>query len=218
MTAFLNNLGLTYYSTPKVACTSLKFAAFEIENGFSFNAFVANGLRRHIHNFYPTLEFARARERDLNGNTRIAVIRDPIDRFLSAYSNRVVRHDELSEEMLKDSKSRMELCARPSIGQFIEKLEDYRAVSNSIRHHTNSQVHFLGSDPSYYDHLFKLSEIKEIASLFSERAGRQIIIPHQQRGGNVIHRSELSGSQVIRIMRFYDEDYRSFGAFGDFVS
>lgn len=55
MTVHLWDHKLTYVAVPKVACTSVKHAFFQIGNGRAFEDYVANGRYVHIHTLYPTL-------------------------------------------------------------------------------------------------------------------------------------------------------------------
>src|SRR5204863_9345498 len=95
-------------------------------------------------------------------NFRFTVVRDPIERLLSAYSNRVLQHDELSEARLRYGQADANLTPRPGIGVFIDNLEQYRAADESIRHHTEPLTYFLGDDPTYYNRIYGMSEIGEL--------------------------------------------------------
>src|SRR5687768_11430910 len=105
MAIVLEQLGLAYYPTPKVASTSLKMALYELTHGERWvNYKDETGFWWHIHNGWfreePT-PFAVVP----NGKAlfKFAAIRDPIARFLSAFGNRVHFHKELSAEIIAAS-------------------------------------------------------------------------------------------------------------------
>lgn len=81
---------------------------------------------------------------------RFAIIRDPVDRLLSAFSNRVlgrvvgVEDSSLSRSLALGADSEIFLA------RFIDELEAYRGKSREITHHTDPLVHFLGDDPDFF--------------------------------------------------------------------
>lgn len=100
MSVFNYKHKISYYPVPKCACTSLKLVFFRIENGYDFRNFRVNGKMRYIHSFYASRKFANARDLDGDDHFRFAVVRDPVERLLSCYSNRVLYYRELSARKL----------------------------------------------------------------------------------------------------------------------
>src|SRR5688572_19872202 len=98
----LTRYPIAYYGTPKVACTSLKMAMYQFEFGKPWISYQdAAGKWWHIHNSWELDEPSRFVEiAGRNEFFKFAVIRSPLDRFLSAYSNRVLHHRELSKNHL----------------------------------------------------------------------------------------------------------------------
>lgn len=214
MSVFLWDHRLTYVSLPKAACTSLKHMFFEIENGFAFRAFQANGRAQHIHNAaYPSRPFARLPHGRIAGHLRLAVLRDPVSRFLSGYSNRVLHHRELAPERIAPEHRRQGASPDPDLAEFLDKLEIYRAASPSIRHHTEPMVGFLGPDPGYYGGLYDISRLEDFRRRLEEVLGRPVEIPHRQTGGPKLGPEALSAAQRQRLERIYAEDYRLYGRF-----
>ncbi|MCP4011091.1 MAG: sulfotransferase family protein, partial [Proteobacteria bacterium] len=86
---------LGYYDLPKCASTSIKSALHVAEFGFPFEnrkRSVANSGPKDIHRFWAT----NHRSELSSAQQRIIVVRDPVERFLSAYANRVTAHRALS--------------------------------------------------------------------------------------------------------------------------
>lgn len=213
MSVFIKKHSVSYYPAPKCACTSLKHLAFKLENDFDFRIFHINGVMMHIHSLYASLGFDRSRSLDTPTHARITVVRDPIDRFLSAYGNRVLHHNELSEARIRDGGSKLDLKPRPDLGELVDNLENYRLADVSIKHHTDPLTYFLGTDPAYYDRIFALHQIHDLVKWLEGRTGGPLVLAHEQRGGKKFHRSDLSSAQIARLQQFYAADYESLGAY-----
>lgn len=205
--------GLCYFPAPKTANTTIKHALHEVKTGQSFQSeMMPDGSRKHIHNVYKTPKFSSVNHEKVRNLLRFAVIRDPIERLLSAWSNRVVYHGELSEkktsaEVIRDR----ELVLNPSLPEFIERLEDYRAIKGSIRVHTDPLVDFLGMDAAYYHLLFDIRGLPSLARFLGIMTGREVTLRRLQTGGPKVTRADLTHEQVRRLEAFYVEDYNMFG-------
>ena len=146
MSAINPQLKLIYMSVPKCACTSVKSFMYFLENDREFQPETLNGVKKHIHQFYQskklktTLSNFKIKYKDLSGYTKFCVIRDPIERIVSAYKNRVVHFGELKEGKLKKYGINPKL-ANPSFPQFVEHFFQYRKVPQ-ILHHTK-HLHFI---------------------------------------------------------------------------
>ena len=77
-------------TSPKVASTALKLLAYRLENGRRFDPENREG-RGGIHKVFPW----RPRDFPDPDFLTIAIVRDPISRFVSGYRNRVVDQREL---------------------------------------------------------------------------------------------------------------------------
>jgi hypothetical protein len=135
-------------------------------------------------------------------------VRDPLERFLSAFANRVIYHDELGPKNLCHLKGELVgLRPNPSLSEFIADLDRYRAASWQIRHHTDPQINFIGRDSLYYDRIFDFTELAKIPDALKAAADAQITLPHEQSGGPKLSMAELSKKQLERLSDFYAEDY-----------
>lgn len=212
MSIRIPKLKLAYFPVPKVACTSLKKACFELENGFPFKDFWVNGTLRHIHNIYESRPLRVEFQSSVNDfSHRICLVRDPIKRVLSCYSNRVVFHRELVKWALPPAALTAGLKPNPTLHEFIEHFELYRSVSVSIAHHTEPMTTFLGVDPKLYTRIYRFEEISEIGELFSALNGGPIRISHEQSEGPKFDPQDLSSHETNKIRAFYASDYDLFG-------
>ena len=62
---------------------------------------------------------------DISSFTKICLIRDPIQRFISAYTNRVMHHKELSIDKMKAHNLDPEM-ANPNFVKYVRKFKTYR--------------------------------------------------------------------------------------------
>jgi sulfotransferase famil protein len=207
----LKRYPITYHATPKVACTSIKLALYELEHGEEFSPWRdKNGTWKYIHDCWQdgTPYFTPV---SMSGSYfKFAVVRDPFERFLSAFSNRVIYHGELGERYIKQGEFEG-LKPNPSLSEFIRDFDRYRAASWHIRHHTDPQIYFLGKELSYYDRVFRFTELHEIAGALKTAVGAEITLPHEQTGGPKLSAAELSTNERRRIAEFYAKDYLLFG-------
>lgn len=206
MTIIVDKIGVSYFPVPKCACTSIKHLFFDIENGEPYRGHIVSGVRQHIHKVYPASAFKPAHARD---NLCVAAIRDPVERLISCYTNRVLYHGEL--ERIGPQFIKRGAQKRPTLGHFVNHLSLYREASGSVRHHSEPMVHFLGHDASFYDHIFRIDQLEGLVALLEERTGRTLSLQHRQSGGPKMSRADLNERQIERARAFYADDYAAFG-------
>lgn len=184
MAYIMEKYGLAYFPLPKAACTSLKTYFYAVAQGEAFAPHrEADGRMVHIHNKIFSRPFV---EHGLNGRLatchRVAVIRDPVERFVSAFVNRVLFHKELTAAALNTPVARaMELAPDPPFELFVKRLEEYRLASWSIRHHTDPASYFLGPDLEYFHRIYKFEEIDQLQIEINALTNTQFAVPHEQK-------------------------------------
>jgi hypothetical protein len=212
MPVFLKNAPVAYYGSPKVACTSIKVALYEVEHGEPWIDYQdAQGNWHHIHNgsWYPQEPTRYFQVAEPEIYFKFAVVRDPVERFLSAYSNRVLHHGELSvPHLVKDGTQNLKvLPPNPDIATFIEFLCQYRAASVSINYHTELQSFFIGSDLSYYDQVYKLSELGRLAEDLSRICARKVTFERHQHSRRKFSIEDIPSVQKSKLIDFLSRDY-----------
>lgn len=215
MTAILPDYGVFYGAVPKVACTSIKRAFFALENDREFEPFKVNGRIRNIHDLYPTRPFDQLPQDRVSGLRRLALVRDPLDRFLSAYSNRVHKHKALSWWRFGEQLEKFGLAPDPGFEEYLDYFDKYRQASHDIYHHTLPMTFFLGSDPGYFDKLYGLRDMTAFCGDVSATAGKPFAVGRFQTEGIKIPRSSLTETQKQKIQDLYEDDYRLFGPWLD---
>ena len=215
---------LSYFSVPKCACTSLKHFFFTIENGFAFRDYQANGRPMHIHNaVYQSDAFEAYPHKRIADHWKIAVVRDPLERVLSCFSNRVLHHRELERIELSEEDRERGLTREPDLTTFVKNLERYMDIAPTIAHHAGSLTHYLGRDAAYFDRIYSMDELGALVDEVAARVGAVPELQSLQRGGPKFRVSDLALAEQDHLRRLYAEDYDIFGKFlgqptGDVVS
>ena len=197
MAVRIKGTDFVYFPVPKVGCTALKLAIMQHNNPRKYARAERHVERVHGWRGYRTPPWAWewrtwVRPRSMRA---FCIIRDPIDRFVSGYRNRIAYWRDLGEQM-------------PDINDFALHLEDHCKADNHIRHHFMPMVEFTGRDPSFYDRVFLLEEI----GLIPDYVGVPLTISRAQEGGPKMTRADLSEEALAHLETFYAEDYRVWGS------
>jgi hypothetical protein len=217
---------LGYQPIPKVATTSLIGLLYELcgptAGPEAEQTSRPNAKRQY---FYKELGNNRLVENipqavlPFKGYLRFALTRDPVLRFISMYSNRVLYHRELSDRPPVAKRiRRAKLPFDPDINLLVDNLEAYCAASPSIRHHSRPMMDFLGPSLSVFDHMVDISELPGlliklrthwIDNDLAELAERCPPLARLQAGGPKLKLDVLSPASFEKLMVFYSDDYGS---------
>jgi hypothetical protein len=173
---------IAYFPVPKAACTSLKLAMFDIENGRRYRRKENERLRIQL--AYPTASFVKYDLTGLDDYWKFAMVRDPVKRIISAYTNKFDRWTDLITQQIANPKVRDELLADgilpepPSLIEFSLRIEAYRKHSKPIRHHTEPFEKLLGPDLDFFDKVYCLENLQPFLEDISHRIGRPFEMPH----------------------------------------
>jgi len=211
MTITLKDYKLFYAAVPKVACTSVKRMFFEFENEREFEPLIINGRRWGVHKYYPRMPRGQYPEKAIENYRRLTLVREPIKRFLSAYSNRVLHHNKVDEETVKSVSRFRSLTPRPELDEFVDRFEDYFRISE-IHHHCRPMIHWLGTDASYFDAVYGIHQIGEFASDVSNVLGSDVEVGRHQTGGPKLDPGLLTAKQTAKLHKFYAADYEAFSS------
>lgn len=196
----VNCKNVGYYPVPKVACTSIKNEFYRIENNKDFEQ-SKYGL--HIHEYWN-----RTDTENENIDYIFTVVRDPIKRFLSAYSNRVIYHKELSESYIsKMAPENIDIIDifNPGLGQFIDDFDKYQQIP-TIDHHCQP-LSRLFSNVENIDYWFKLEDISQLESELTTKFNEPVKFKRVQTGGKKIPIQDLSVNQLDFLIEYYRRDY-----------
>jgi hypothetical protein len=208
MAIHLASHNLTYFPVPKAACTSLKNVMYQLKFGVPFpNAHPGLRNTRSIHRLHEGFVEEDPRER-WSGTVNFCFVREPIARLLSAYTNRVLTHRQLSPERIADKRRTKHLKADPTLDEFLDNFAEYREHFRGIRLHTDPFVQFIGDDPKFYARIFQPKTMKDFESWMSGDHGLKVTVPHLKRTDPNIKAGELSPRHRAMLDDFYRQDYR----------
>lgn len=199
---------VVYFPLAKNCSTSLKHFFFELETGRKFRE--AKSLFKlvgHVHTYFPT-QVEEKWYKFYNSYETIAVVRDPISRFLSGYGNRILnaRALETRGNVVETLKSRG-LPTIPDLNTFIELMNEYMEISSYTRNHFSPQFSVIGEIFGKINLVYPISRVSEIPNFFAEKRGVLIKLPHEQSAGKKFTLDDLSRDQLEKLVEFYKEDY-----------
>jgi hypothetical protein len=201
---FLSRWSIGYQPLPKVACTSIKELLFRTAAGLPFSPAVGEGAN-HIHRYFDL------RERDVSAAAfRFVVVRDPIKRFLSAFSNRVLHHKELSRAYLEHLNLVPPLALDdfpfdPDLAGFVDRFDLYRRVP-TIDHHFRPVSEF-SAPLAAFDKVYPFESLDELVADLQQRTGIPMSLPHSQRGGPKLQAKDLSPRVFAKLVELFAADY-----------
>lgn len=173
---------IAYFPVPKAACTSLKLAMYALTNGHDYDK-AANG-GKAIQQSFRTQNFVGSDLAGLDGFFKIAVVRDPVSRIISAYTNKIEKWGQRMGKRMSDPKIVQAVAADhilpepPSLIEFCLRLGHYRRHFKSIRHHTNSFATFLGPDLGYFNRVYRMEELDVLCADLLAQTGTVFALPH----------------------------------------
>lgn len=210
MTVHVWDSRLTYVSVPKCACGSLKRFFYELLHG---ERFVARWFRPSVHRIYPSRRFSGLPHGRIADHRRVAVVRDPLSRVVSGYFSKVVRLNCLEEPSTRLAAFAAGLTTRPTLEELLANLSRYKLVSRVIRTHFQPLSYYLGTDPAFYERVYDISELGELADDACARTGRTVKLPHVGRNRSGDTAGVMTPAVVARVQEDFREDVLLYGAY-----
>ncbi len=200
---------IAYFPVPKTASTSMKHAFYQLEHSKPFEKVDRPGQKSGIHdNYLNTQRFYKIDHKRYANYSRIAIIRDPVRRIISAYQHRVLREWELSEQRIDMDLARaLGVTPNPSRNVFLCNIEKYRLLSAPIKHHTDPFTDFLGHDLSYFTDVVKIGKMGELAAQIEALTGRKFELGHFQKGSGKPMVLRMSRPARDALLRYCAGDY-----------
>jgi hypothetical protein len=198
---------IAYFDTPKVASTSMKLVLHEIEHGNAMSD--ARDVEKAVHRAYPTSRISLPADFETcKGYWKLAIVRDPAKRLLSAYSNRILfRKDQYKGRLPRTRAFLLGLPLEPDVNTFFLRLWRYRLQSAPLRHHTDLVSHYLGTDLGRFDAIYPIEDLDRLAADLSARTGRPVTLPRLQTGGPKIGLDALSKPAFDALMAYLAPEY-----------
>jgi hypothetical protein len=191
---------IAYYATPKCGTRSILGWAVLIKE--------PNLLSEHPEWFSSSrekIEYSEIRQRankykklTHDQKIRFCVVRDPVERFVSTFTNRLLYH----------KKPKINIGISEFIANFDILIKNSDFVDAEF--HFKSQVDFLGKDASLYTNIFNLNEIHNVKKIIETEIGKGLPDLHLNQNGN-IKKPELNLGEIDWIKRRYEMDYAIYG-------
>jgi len=203
MVVVLEDHGIAYFPIPKNANTSIK-----------------QGLRAALGDEALTITWngpLSPRARWLaRGCYRVAVVRDPVQRMLSVYGDRVLTRRDLERTRADLIACRLAgLPTRPGPDAFFRRLHRYRLMNDKIRRHAMLQRRFLGRDLGWFHAVYRIDELEALAADLSRRTGREVRFPRLKSGGPKFAPGDVSPETRGIIGDYVRPDHALLGALFD---
>jgi hypothetical protein len=139
---------------------------------------------------------------------RFTVVRDPLERLLSAYSSRIFDARVLTRPSADREKlERFGLPVGPDLDTFILNVEKYCACSWEVQFHVASPRYFIGCSLFLFERVFKFEQMGQVEAFLSSAGGRTFDVPRLQAAGRKFGPSDLSPAALAKAMRFCRYDY-----------
>ena len=190
-----------FYPVPKNACTSLKREIYYIEHKKDFKTKHFFSKKYTIHDYYPSNKFIASKSFDVTLN-RICHVRDPLNRFVSGFINRIVNYNDLlvDKENLIENNLKYENI---DINYFVTNLEKYLKYSKLTEHHFLPQTYYLGNDPTIFD----ITKSKNVFKFMSEISGRDInSYKESSLNMKANFTNSLTQESIKKLENFYKDD------------
>lgn len=222
-------LGMVYFDITKIASSSLKVLFWEIENGRPYpsenkilrvaqrwRARLLRDASKRPDSLHNDFDWLKTRAFDPTagaeeGYHRFTVVRDPMQRLLSAWKDKINRK-QFEKRPAEIRALRHEgLPLDPSFGEFIDHFDAYCRISRPARIHSTHYAWHLGDDLSFFDSIHKLEQMDALLDRFSKKLGRPVVLPRSNASRNERRSAALTDPQLERLAEITAPDYRLLG-------
>jgi hypothetical protein len=204
-----------YKFIPKTASTSIKYLLFEIEKGRPFIPPVkGEKFDKPIHRWAE-----EKRNADISEcKYRLLVIRDPIERFLSAFNEKIFHKRWLKDhKFFKDKLLYADASSLPNINYFIENMGTFLNEYEYLNHHIKPATQFIGEIRlSFFTHIYPIENIQHLYEDVGRWTGAKAQLPH--RNNSKIKKkqftlADISEQNLLLLETFFKCDYELFENF-----
>jgi hypothetical protein len=188
---------IAYFPIPKNACTSSKKLMYSM----MYNTESGEPEGEHIHDFFGYSAYETLQE--FREYFLFAIIRDPIERFVSGFRNRILYHRDLGSEYMHQS----------DISDFALNIGAWRLKSRPIDQHFALQCEYLPSDLASLSQIYTIGDLDKMSADLSRRCGRTLCVQREQTGGPKVSIGELNEKALEHLLSYYGEDYELLSPF-----
>jgi Sulfotransferase family len=131
-----------------------------------------------------------------NNKVRFCIVRDPVERFISGFANRVVREKETGDL---------------TINGFIDNFDYYYWKFQNVESHFAPQTYTYGQDPNIYTNIYNIRQMPEVKKMLESYSGPLPDISINKTTDEVKQTLKLTDDQIALIKKKYAIDYEVFG-------
>lgn len=205
---FDEDAGFLYAPIQKVACSSIKASIIE---HFCSTKKIKRLEPKHklVHKYFwsqpqfwiPVETLTRS------GLFKFCVVRDPVDRFISGYRNRILDNEDLIAGRTRAGNGG-DLPKFPDIDFFALHLAEYCAANDRIDWHFRPQADIIGA-PAAFDRIYDISDIEKLYSDLKANCG-VTLTAQRQNVSRAPEPTQLSAPARQAVKAFYAADYDAF--------
>ena len=195
---------LIYFPVPKIACTSIKSLFFQIEFGITVDKIKEVRPKFKVHNKYKAIPFSESSTQLKPEFQTLAVVRDPIQRFLSGFNEKILVKNLLKKKF-SHACEQLNLNKQPELEEFIDQLDIYRKIP-LIKQHFFPQTHFLGKDLNFFDFVFTTKNLTELEALISSRVNKECRLDRKNSHTHRVSFSNLSKKSKTKLELILKDD------------
>lgn len=197
---------MVFFPIPKVACTSLKVMFYEANNNVQWNSARLGFGQVHTLAGFGSLPFGATDLSEFDDYAKVAVVRNPINRALSAYrdkARRLVLEGTRAEEQL----NKAGLPLEPSPELFFDEIDQYFECAPVIREHMRPYRYFLGDNTSYFKQIFRLEALDEFGAFFGKSLGKPVEMKSSNSSKKSVNAEKpISDATYKKIVGFCSDD------------
>lgn len=198
-------LGVAYTAVPKAGSSSVKAMLAQVDPGVSLPA-PEDITNRTYHSLYRTRRYDDSRFATVGDKFLFTVVRDPIRRLMSVYTNRILGTRDMQRS--RGIEKRRDLPVEPDPDFFFAKLRKYARRSKLIAHHLLPTEAFTGPDIKRFDAVYRTDQMTDVANLLSARAGTTVSLERANKSEAKLEFDDLKPQTRDRIRPYLAAEYR----------
>ena len=197
-----------FFPIPKTASTSIKSMLFPNQDDPEL-----------LHKETRAVDFLTLTNRDhekFSTWQKLAVIRDPIERVISCYRQKILNTGNLRKAFIEKGNVHT-LSEAPDFNEYINRFDLYNSTSGMIRHHVRPTIFFLGKNPNYFTRIYKISEINLLEKHLQQTLNTQFNIKKKNNTSTNSDKIYFKREAFNKLKNIFKEDYEIYN-FDEFNS
>ncbi|UWQ89676.1 sulfotransferase family protein [Rhodobacteraceae bacterium M382] len=204
MVISVEKFGVVYAAVPKAGCSSVKAMLADLVPEAVSDQDGEDREAAH-HAAFQTRRWRGDKLLALPDAFRFTVVRDPVKRLMSVYTDRVVGRNDLYNSRRLRRQSELPLDPDPDV--FFGNIQRYASLSSVIKHHVFPTYMFTGVDLSLYDKVYRTNEMAQVALDLSAHTGVSLSSKHANKSKAKLDFNDLKPETQDQVRAFLAEDY-----------